>query len=210
MNPDLWWNLYRSLNRAGYSYYSNKLRSTQATIWTHTSSWLTWTMHQPPRGLCLCPSPPKGHSPHYSCKDPASKWSIVHGSSDQSLSDPLAFWESNSDSYSSTSLFMTCRQGLCLMPSTPLPLNHSGPECCFSSVQFSSVTQSCPTLCDPMNRSMPGLPVHHQLPEFTQTHVHHQALFWRSLLKTSLSQGISLTLTSLLYPHHFLSSEQSS
>ena len=42
----------------------------------------------------------------------------------------------------------------------------------FSSVQFSSVTQSCPTLCDPMNRSMPGLPVHHQLPEFTQTHVH--------------------------------------
>ena len=42
----------------------------------------------------------------------------------------------------------------------------------FSSVQFSSVTQSCPTLCDPMNRSMPGLTVHYQLPEFTQTHVH--------------------------------------
>ena len=41
-----------------------------------------------------------------------------------------------------------------------------------SSVQFSSVTQSCPTLCDPMNHSMPGLPVHHQLLEFTQTHVH--------------------------------------
>ena len=41
-----------------------------------------------------------------------------------------------------------------------------------SSVQFSSVTQSCPTLCDPMNRSTPGLPVHHQLPEFTQIHVH--------------------------------------
>ena len=41
-----------------------------------------------------------------------------------------------------------------------------------SSVQFSSVSQSCLTLCDPMNRSMPGLPVHHQLPEFTQTHVH--------------------------------------
>ena len=38
--------------------------------------------------------------------------------------------------------------------------------------QFSSVTQSCPTLCDPMNRSTPGRPVHHQLPEFTQTHVH--------------------------------------
>ena len=40
------------------------------------------------------------------------------------------------------------------------------------SVQFSSVAQSCPTLCDPMNRSTPGLPVHHQFPEFTQTHVH--------------------------------------
>ena len=40
------------------------------------------------------------------------------------------------------------------------------------SVQFSSVAQSCPTLCDPMNRSTPGLPVHHQLPEFTQTHFH--------------------------------------
>ena len=39
-------------------------------------------------------------------------------------------------------------------------------------VQFSSVAQLCPTLCNPMNRSMPGLPVHHQLLEFTQTHVH--------------------------------------
>ena len=40
------------------------------------------------------------------------------------------------------------------------------------SVQFSSFAQSCPTLCDPMNHSTPGPPVHHQLPEFTQTHVH--------------------------------------
>ena len=40
------------------------------------------------------------------------------------------------------------------------------------SVQLSSVAQSCPTLRDPMNHSTPGLPVHHQLPEFTQTHVH--------------------------------------
>ena len=37
---------------------------------------------------------------------------------------------------------------------------------------FSSVAQSCPTLCDPMNCSTPGLPVHHHLPEFTQTHIH--------------------------------------
>ena len=39
-------------------------------------------------------------------------------------------------------------------------------------IQFSSVAQSCPTLCDPVNRSTPGLPVHHQFPEFTQTHVY--------------------------------------
>ena len=49
-------------------------------------------------------------------------------------------------------------------------------DCCIHSwgrsVQFSSVAQSCPTLCDPMNRSTPGLPVHHKLLEFTQTHVH--------------------------------------
>ena len=50
-----------------------------------------------------------------------------------------------------------------------LNLNKCNPFDCF---QFSSVAQSCPTLCDPMNCSTPGLPVHHQLPEFTQTHVH--------------------------------------
>ena len=48
--------------------------------------------------------------------------------------------------------------------------------CCITQIlincQFSSVAQLCPTLCDPINRSMPGLPVHHQFPEFTQTHVH--------------------------------------
>ena len=42
----------------------------------------------------------------------------------------------------------------------------------YSDSQFSSVAQSRPTLCDPMNRSTPGLPIYHQLPEFTQTHVH--------------------------------------
>ena len=50
--------------------------------------------------------------------------------------------------------------------------HHGSPHTRSSSVQFSSVAQSCPTLCDPMNRSMPGLPVHHQLPEFTLTHIH--------------------------------------
>ena len=41
-----------------------------------------------------------------------------------------------------------------------------------SNSRFSSVTQLCPTLCDPMNRSTPGLPVHHQLPDFTHTDAH--------------------------------------
>ena len=55
----------------------------------------------------------------------------------------------------------------------PTVLSHCKDYCLvFSSVQFSSVAQLCLTLCDPMNRSTPGLPVHHQLPEFTQTHVH--------------------------------------
>ena len=49
----------------------------------------------------------------------------------------------------------------------PFPLQFPYP-----TSSLSSVTQSCPTLCDPMNRSTPGLPVHHQLPEFTQTHIH--------------------------------------
>ena len=42
----------------------------------------------------------------------------------------------------------------------------------YAFIQFSSVAQPCPTLCDPMNRSTPGPPVHHHLPEVTQTHVH--------------------------------------
>ena len=61
--------------------------------------------------------------------------------------------------------------GRSLVPRTPhLPPQ---PQSFYRMVlQFSSVAQSCPTLCDPMNCSTPGLPVHHQLPEFTQTHVH--------------------------------------
>ena len=54
----------------------------------------------------------------------------------------------------------------------PLSMEFSRQEYWSGSVQFSSVAQSCPTLCDPMNHSTPGLPVHNQLPEFTQTYVH--------------------------------------
>ena len=61
---------------------------------------------------------------------------------------------------------------ICAITSQPCTSGRIGMSRLFSSVQFSSVTQSCPTLCDPMNCSTPGLPVHHQLPEFIQTHVH--------------------------------------
>ena len=57
------------------------------------------------------------------------------------------------------------------VPRVLLGVAHVG-TFCFSSAQFSSVAQSCPTLCDPMNCCTSGLPVHHQLPEFTQTHAH--------------------------------------
>ena len=52
------------------------------------------------------------------------------------------------------------------------PSTKSWKELLKDSIQFSSVAQSCPILCDPMNCSTPGLLVHHQLLEFTQTHVH--------------------------------------
>ena len=54
----------------------------------------------------------------------------------------------------------------------PPPCPHQELSEQFSSVQFSSIAQSCPTLCNPMNCSTPGLLVHYQLPESTQTHVH--------------------------------------
>ena len=64
-----------------------------------------------------------------------------------------------------------------MMPSNHLLQHHSSKasvlQCsAFFMSSVSSVAQSCPALCDPMNPSTPGLPVHHQLPEFTQTHVH--------------------------------------
>ena len=90
-------------------------------------------------------------------------------------------------------------------------------------IQFSSVAQSCPTLCDPMNHSTPGIPVHHQFPEFTQTHVHwvgdsiqpshplsspsppapnpsqHQGLF-QSQLFTWGSQSVGISVSASVLP----------
>ena len=62
-----------------------------------------------------------------------------------------------------------------------------------NSVQFSSVAQSCPTLCDPMNRSTPGLPIHHQLPEFTQTHIHRVSDACRTLIQKAGRSSITST-----------------
>ena len=59
-----------------------------------------------------------------------------------------------------------------LLPKTGSILGVSLKEWILTSVQFGSVSKSCPILCNPMNHSMPGLPIHHQLLEFTQTHVH--------------------------------------
>ena len=58
------------------------------------------------------------------------------------------------------------------LPAEPPGKTNSRQVRAISSVQFRSVAQSCPILCDPMDCNTPGLPVHHQLPEFTQTHVH--------------------------------------
>ena len=52
----------------------------------------------------------------------------------------------------------------------------------YVSVQFGSVAQSCPNPCDPMNCSTPGLPVHYQLPESTQTHVTHLEMYFTDIM----------------------------
>ena len=67
---------------------------------------------------------------------------------------------------------ITPNQGSNTLSCYLLVLRNTEAPCQISYHQFISVAQSCPALFDPMNRSTPGLPVHHQLPEFTQTHVH--------------------------------------
>ena len=68
------------------------------------------------------------------------------------------------------------------------------------TVQFSSVTPSCPTLCDPMDCSMPGLPIHHQLLEFIQMHVHWIDMNWFLCFTTLIaSKSLSLILYFLNY-----------
>ena len=73
------------------------------------------------------------------------------------------------------------------------------------SVQFSSVAQSCPTLCDPMNRSTPGLPVHHQLPEFTQTRVRRVSDAIQPSHPRSSPSSPAQTILSFLFSWMFIS-----
>ena len=100
-------------------------------------------------------------------------WIITWTEEPGGLQSKSMGWQSvEHDWATNASLFITGHKGT----DTTEWLTHS--YICNSKYQFSSVAQSCPTLCDPMNHSTPGLPVHHQLLEFTQTHVHqiHDAI----------------------------------
>ena len=78
-----------------------------------------------------------------------------------------------------------------------------------SSVQFSSVAQSCPNLCNPMNGSMPGLPAHHQLPEFTKTHAHSVDDAIQPVIPLSTYPQFSLASGSFQMSQLFTSGDQS-
>ena len=84
------------------------------------------------------------------------------------------------------------------------------PEFCFSGSEVSQSVQSCPTLCDPMNRSTPGLPVHHQLPEFTQTHVHWVGVgLWTCILSMFLGGTDAVALGTTLWKPFYILMETS-
>jgi len=127
-------------------------------------------MHPPGRTCVPHPEPPPTSFPI------PSLWVIsVH----QPQASCILQWTWTGDSF--LIWYYTCFNAI--LPNHPPPPPKS-PKDCFTHlclfcsftyrvvIQFSSVAQSCPTLCNPMNRSRSGLPVCHQLPEFTQTHVH--------------------------------------
>ena len=142
----------------------------------HTSAWVSHRHMLIPSLLNL---PPTSHPSRLS---QARLSSLRHRASSHRLSAlhvVMNMFQCHSLSWSQPLLPLLCPQGCCLCP--PLyccPLNSFISTIFLDSIymsssdQIRSVAQSCPTLCDPMNRSTPGLPVHHQLPKFTQTHVH--------------------------------------
>ena len=83
-------------------------------------------------------------------------------------SGPITSWEIDGETVETVADFISLGSKLLKMVTAAMKLK----EPYSLEEKFSSVTQSCPTLCDPMNCSTPGLAVHHQLLEFTQTHVH--------------------------------------
>ena len=124
--------------------------------------------HEPQHARPPCPSPVPGVHPN-SC--PQSQW--CH----PTISSFVIPFSSHLQSFPASGSFQMNRffasGGQCTGASASasvLPKNTQDWSPLFS--HFSSVIQSCPTLCDPMNHSMPGLPVYHQSPELTQTHVH--------------------------------------
>ena len=113
---------------------------------------------------CCCCSVAKSFSDAMDCSPPGSS---VHG----------AFPGKNTGvgcHFLLQGIFPIPGSNLCLLhwQANSLPVSLQRSPTISHSVQFSSITQSFPPLCNPMNHSTPGLPVHHQLPEFTQTHVH--------------------------------------
>ena len=160
-----------------------------------------WSFGPPANTGCVRAAPPcPGHRPTEGRRNYRSRWNemcpCVHLEARQPLY-PCSLWHQSPVFEPKTLGFVLSAQEQCIFHS---PFGHlqsvsgsvilplfteaclggrpfSGlcllrlPNAC-ASVQFSSVAQLCLNLCDTMNRSTPGLPVHHQLPEFTQTHVH--------------------------------------
>ena len=119
------------------------------------------------------PFPPPGDlpDPGIKLKSPASLVLAGRFFTSEPLGKPLVY----SDSFLNSLFFLRklCRSIEHPKKSYFIPKTHAMKVLIVSSsFKFSSVTQSCLTLCDPMDHSMPGLPVYHQLSEFTQTHVH--------------------------------------
>ena len=162
---------HRNLNKACYS-YSKELRLIQAKIWVYSIMAHVDQCSSLGRGLCLCPSPSKDHSPHCNCKNPVSKWTLSHGSHDKpSLTE---------------SQILT-----------------------FNILQSSSWSVPVASLSHPFPFPTPS--THSALVTLGLSAAQsHQAHFWEPLLKASLSQSISLALTTLLYPQQSHSSQHSS
>jgi len=108
---------------------------------------------------------PEGSLPFHSCLETLDHWTKPgEGLSKDPLTNPEEIWYTDRSSFV---LDGKRRAGYAVVSN--FETTEAKP---LHQVQFSSVAQSCPTLCDTMNRSTPGLPVHHQHPEFTQTHIH--------------------------------------